>query len=143
MAFIVRDTVFNHTTVTASFPFSYSSFELAQLTVTSPQLVHFFCLYSPPPSKKNRLTESAFFSEFCYFLEHCSLLRSKVLIAGDFNFHFDSPTNFNIVHIIDILQTFRFSQAVSVPTHSCGHTLDLVVHRDEDSLLRSFIVSLP
>ena len=42
---IVRDTVFHHATVAASFPFSHSSLELAQLTVTSPQLVHFFCLY--------------------------------------------------------------------------------------------------
>ena len=35
---------------------------------------------------------------------------------------------------------FRFSQAVSVPTHRCGHTLDLVIHREEDSLLRSVSV---
>ena len=37
---------------------------------------------------------------------------------------------------MDMLQTFRFSQVVSAPTHRCGHTLDLVVHR-EDSFLRS------
>ena len=41
--FDVRVTVFDRATVTVSFPFSHSSFELAQLTVTSPQLVHVFC----------------------------------------------------------------------------------------------------
>ena len=63
-----------------------------------------------------------------------------MLIVGDFNFHIDCPTNSNTVSIMDMLQTFRFSQAVSVPTHRCGHTLDLVVHREEDSLLRSVSV---
>ena len=58
----------------------------------------------------------------------------------DFNFHFDCPTNSNTIHIMDMLQTFCFSQAVSGPTHRCGHTLDLVVHREEDSLLRSVSV---
>ena len=41
---------------------------------------------------------------------------------------------------MDMLQSFRFSQAVSVPTHRCGHTLDLVVYREEDALLRSVSV---
>ena len=84
---IVRDTVCHHATVVASFPFSHSSLELAQLTVTSPQLAHFFCLYKPPPSKENRLTRSAFFSEFCDFLEHCSLL-------GTNSFHFIYSASF-------------------------------------------------
>ena len=63
-----------------------------------------------------------------------------MLIVEDFNFHFDCPTNSNTVRIMDMLQTFRFSQAVSVLTHRCGHTLNLVVHREEDSLLRSVSV---
>ena len=63
-----------------------------------------------------------------------------MLIVGDFNFHIDCPTNSNTVSIMDMLQTFRFSQAVSVLTHRCGHTLNLVVHREEDSLLRSVSV---
>ena len=60
-----------------------------------------------------------------------------MLIVGDFNFHFDCLTNSNTVHIMDTLQTFRFSQAASVPTHCYGHTFNLVVHWEEDSLLRS------
>ena len=63
-----------------------------------------------------------------------------MLIVGDFNFHIDCPINSNTVYIMDMLQTFHFSQAVSVLTHRCGHTLDLVIHREEDSLLRSVSV---
>ena len=54
-----------------------------------------------------------------------------MLIVGDFNFHIDCPINSNTVYIMDMLQTFRFSQAVSVLTHRCGHTLILVVHRED------------
>ena len=39
-----------------------------------------------------------------------------------------------------MLQSFRFSQEVSVSTHCCGQTLDLVVYREEDALLRSVSV---
>ena len=132
------DTICYYYCVTVSFVFSHLSCKLAQLTVTPLQLICFFCLYRPPPSKKNRLTESAFFSEFGDFLEHCNLLRVKMLIFGDFNFHFDCPTNFACV--MDMLQTLHFFQVVKVPTHCCGHTLDLVVHRK--SLSSLLIVSL-
>ena len=60
-----------------------------------------------------------------------------MLIVGDFNFHFHCPTNSNAARIMDMLQSFHFSQAVSVPTHHCGHTLDLVVYREKDALLHS------
>ena len=133
LAFTVRDTVFDHATVTASFPFSHSSFELVHLSPLRNS-------FTSSASKKNRLTESAFFSELCDFLEHCNLLGGKALIVGDFNFHFDCPTNSKTVRIMDMLQTFRFCQAVGVPTHRCGHTLDLVVHREEDSLFCSVSV---
>ena len=55
-----------------------------------------------------------------------------MLTVGDFNFHFARPTLTPYVS-----WTFHFSQVVSAPTHRCGHTLDPVVHREEDSLLRS------
>ena len=62
-----------------------------------------------------------------------------MLIIGDFNSHLDCPTNSNTVRIMHMLQTFRFSQAVSVPI------LIVVVHREEDYFLRSVSVcnSLP
>ena len=39
-----------------------------------------------------------------------------------------------------MLQSFRFSQEVSVSTHCCGHTLNLVVYWEEDALHRSVSV---
>ena len=37
---------------------------------------------------------------------------------------------------MDMLQSFCFSQAVSVPTQRCGQALGLWVHREEDAPLR-------
>ena len=65
------------------------------------------------------------------------LFVSPVIASGTLFF---SNTISDIFSIMDMLQTFRFSQAVSVPAHRCGHTLDLVVHREEDSLLYSVSV---
>ena len=47
-------------TVSVSFPFGHTSFELVQVTRTIPQHVHFFSLYRPLQSKRNQLTDSGF-----------------------------------------------------------------------------------
>ena len=67
-------------TVSVSFPFGHTSFELVQVALTVPQHIHFFCLYRPPPSKRNKLTDSVFLDEIPGFLEHCNLLRGKLII---------------------------------------------------------------
>ena len=37
------------------FPVTHTSFELVQLQLTAPHHIHFFCLYRPPPSRKNSM----------------------------------------------------------------------------------------
>ena len=59
LAIILRDNF--PVTITTSFHFAHSSFELINVTRTAPDHVHFFCLYRPPPSKRNKLTDSVFF----------------------------------------------------------------------------------
>ena len=44
------------------FSVQHPCFEAAQLTLTyNKQLTNFFCIYRPPPSKKNNFTDSMFF----------------------------------------------------------------------------------
>ena len=100
-------------TVSASFPFTHKSFELVQVTPTVPQQIHFFCLYRPPPSKRNQLTDSVFLNEFPGFLEHCNLLHGKLIILDDFNIHFGCPSNF----ITSKTSIFNVVQAVKESTH--------------------------
>ena len=51
LAVILRDNF--PVTITTSFPFAQSSFELIKVTLTAPDHVPFFCLYRPLPSKRN------------------------------------------------------------------------------------------
>ena len=46
--------------------------------------------YRPPPSKKNKFSNSMFFDQFSDFLEHSDSLPGETLVMGDFNFHFEN-----------------------------------------------------
>ena len=54
---------------------------------------------------------------------------------GDFNFHFDDCSDPQVNWLKTMLSDFGLSQLVSVPTYHCGHTLDWVVVRSEESLV--------
>ena len=53
----------------------------------------FIVLYHPLPSRKNKLTESMFFSQLPDLLDYCNTLTGLISILG--NFHLDKPKNLN------------------------------------------------
>ena len=125
-------------TTNTVFTFDHNSFEILQLSITSPQHIHFFCMYRSPPSKKNKLTNSDFLREFPDLLDHVNLLRGKSIILGDFNVHFNDKSNYLTKQVLDLTDSFNFSQAVSEPTfHRSGNILDWVLHKEADNLLLS------
>ncbi|KAL8559702.1 hypothetical protein ACOMHN_002235 [Nucella lapillus] len=136
IAFITRNSLFEHATVT-EFPFDHNSFELVQLTLDGHHRVNFFCLYRPPPSKVNKLTDGMFFEEFSELLEHANVMGGKTLFLGDFNISWDRPAHPTTVKAVDLLDMFSLSQAVNFPTHRDGHTIDWCVFREEELILRS------
>ena len=96
-----------------------------------------FCIYRPPPSKKNKFSDSMFFDQFSDFLEHSDSLPGKTLLMGDFNFHFENVENKNSRKLHDIIDMFNLTQSVSEPTHNQGHLLDLVFSKQSDNILTS------
>ena len=48
------------------------------------------CVYRPPPSRKNKLTDAMFHDAFPDLLDFCYNLSGKCIILGDMNVHFDS-----------------------------------------------------
>ncbi|KAL8611832.1 hypothetical protein ACOMHN_041294 [Nucella lapillus] len=137
IAFITRNSLFEHATVTTEFPFDHNSFELVQLTLDGHHRVSFFCLYRPPPSKVNKLTDGMFFEEFSELLEHANVMGGKTVFLGDFNISWDRPAHPNTIKAVDLLDMFSLSQAVNFPTHRDGHTIDWCVFREEELILRS------
>ena len=101
-------------------------FETAQLTLTyNKQLTNSFCIYRPPPNKKNKLSDSMFFDQFSDFLEHSDSLPCKTHLMGDCNFNFENVENNNPRKLRDIIDMFNLTQSVSEPTHNQGYLLDI------------------
>ena len=94
-------------------------------------------VYRPRYSKKNRSTVNMFLDEFASHLTTLISSQCKILIVGDFNFHFDVADDPDTVKLQDLLETCNMIQFIKEPTHISGHTLDLVVTRSSDDLIHS------
>ena len=65
------------------------------------------------------------------------------MIVGDFNFHLDDSNNTDATKLHNLLESFNLKQHVATPTHSRGHTLDLIITRIEDDLVDGIVVRDP
>ena len=64
----------------------------------------------------------------------------KLIIAGDFNVHWDKQSNPERQQLEDLLHSFGLIQHVNDSTHSDGHTLDLLITHADDNLVSSCLV---
>ena len=114
----------------------FASLEYMNVTISSLsasfQLV---VLYRPYPSKKNKFTPRMFMDDFSSLLETLTVGSSRLLLAGDFNFHVDDIHDHEATTFLNLLNLHDLQQHVHVPTHVSGHTLDLVISRSDDDLV--------
>ena len=100
-------------------------------------------VYRPPPSKKNRLSTADLLEELPDFFEEYSLVPGRVIFLGDFNIHWNMPSNPARTKFANILDTFNLVQHVLESTHVDGNILDLVISRScEVSILPSKVSTL-
>jgi len=100
-------------------------------------------LYRIPPSVKNGLLSSTFFSEFSDFLEELAISSGQLIIVGDLNIHWDNPSNTDTIKLCNLIDSFDLKQHINEPTHSHGHILDMLFTRNSDNfLLNSHVNSL-
>ena len=59
------------------------------------------------------------------------------MILGDLYVHFHIPYDPLVMKINCLLNRYSFYQAVTVPTHKLGHTLDIVMFRPNDDIVCS------
>ena len=129
-------------TIKDRFDFDHSSFQLAQVTVTLQHTaLHFFLLYRPPPTNRNKLKNSMFIDQLPNFLSYVNTLHGHVCFVGDANVHFDKPKEPFTKQTNECLELFNLKQLVKVPTHDRGHTLDWVVMIENGNILQSLTVS--
>lgn len=116
---------------------NFSTFEYIHAHLSSGALtLHVVVVYRPPPSSRNGHTIDRFITEFTELLEslNCSVL-SDFIILGDFNFHMDCEADPSTRKFCDLHQAFSLKQLVTMPTHTNGHTLDLILVPDDSGLV--------
>ena len=117
---------------------SYCSFEHLELELRAMKcFIRLIVLYRPPSSDV-----SLFFDEFASYLAHILTASGHLLIVGDYNFHVDSQNNTGR-RFIGLLHSFNLHQHVNDSTHKNGHTLDLVITREEQSFIKNLLVFDP
>jgi len=62
-----------------------------------------------------------------------------MVVCGDFNIHVDQTQDVHAGRLSRLLQSFDCRQHVTDPTHTGGHTLDLVITRT-DTFIRNLCV---
>ena len=106
-------------------PTTFEAFALKMSTSYGP--VCLLAIYRPG----SQAVTSQFFDEFQAVLESIATRNSQLLILGDFNIHLDSLADQNAIKFKETLCHFGLLQHINEPTHIKGHTLDLVITRDD------------
>jgi hypothetical protein len=80
---------------------------------------------------------SVFFEEWSKYINQHVIAREELLITGDLNFHLDKPTDPSTQKFMSIHHEHGLTQHVNEPTHAHCHILDVVITRDNSSILQS------
>ena len=117
-------------------PLPFNSFESVELRLSNDSTsVSVICLYRPPPSKQNKLSNKMFFEEFPTLVSEYSHARRDLAFIDDFNFHFQDSSNGDVDQLKTFLNDHDLVQLVDMPTHKRGHVLDWVIVRRDASCL--------
>ena len=100
-------------------------------------------VYRPDPTIKNGLKVPLFWPEFEKFLTKHVCSADELIITGDLNFHLDKPTNTYTRKFNLMVDEFGLKQKIIEPTHTAGHTLDILMAREESKLIHDFNVADP
>jgi hypothetical protein len=111
----------------------YITFEHCVITLKNS--IDFVLVYRPYPSKVNGFKTAQFLEEFDTFLEELSVNPHQLVLLGDFNVHVDT-NKWDAKHFSESLSNCGMRQFISGPTHKHGHTLDLLITRDEDHIVQ-------
>ena len=128
IATVYKSTLGSNITFKTNFDFTHTSFEVAQASITlQHNTLHFFCLYRPPPNRRNNLTDSMLAEQLPDLLDHINNLPGFVCLVGDMNIHFDNPLQSLTKQTLTTLSLHNLVQVINKPTHRCGHIIDWVI----------------
>ena len=138
IATVYKSTLGSNITFKTNFDFTHTS--QASITLQHNTL-HFFCLYRPPPNRRNNLTDSMLTEQLPDLLDYVNSLPGFVCLVGDMNIHFDNPLQSLTKQTLSTLSLYSLVQVISKPTHRCGHINDWVIVRPDDDIHRKSTVT--
>ena len=104
------------------------------------QSVRNLIVYRPP----NNTSCALFFEEFSTLPENVlSETSARLMITGDLNLHVENSNNAHTRQFFEILETFDLKQNVSSATHASDHTLDLLITRLNEEIVRNVKIHDP
>ena len=119
----------------------FSSFEHCEVTFnTGSKQLNVNVVYRTPPSQKNRLTNKMFFDEFSPFMHDCISSTGHFLLLGYLYFHLEDRNDTEALKPNDLFNTLNYKQHVTTRTNKSGHTLDVVITRDNEDLISQWKV---
>ena len=92
-------------------------------------------VYRPPPTPINKLKVKSFWKEWKKLLTALAKDHRTFLIVGDLNFHLDVADDAYAEKFTGILEELNLVQLVTGPTHTAGHTLDVVITHPENQFI--------
>src|SRR5271156_2039631 len=109
---------------------SFSTFEvlLVQVISSSKSFV-IATIYRPPGPLDNFLTE------LCDLISTLMARYNDFILTGDFNIHVDTVSDESSKKLFNLLKNYNLRQHVKLPTHTGGHTLDLIISRVNTQLV--------
>ena len=83
---------------------------------------------------------SVFHEEFALLLEMYTMSYDSFIIAGDINIHVETG-ELSSIRFHEQLDLFDLKQHVISPTHIMGHTIDVVITKNSDSIIDNVTVT--
>ena len=137
IATVCKSTLGSNITFKTNFDFTHTSFEVVQASITlQHNTLHFFCLYRPPPNRRNNLIDSMFTEQLLDLLDYVDNLPGFVCLVGDMNIHFDNPLQSLTKQTLTTLSLYSLVQVINKPTHRCSYIIDWVIVRPDDDIHR-------
>ena len=93
------------------------------------------CFYRVPYSPTHPITTTKFYDNFSKYFSDKAPTHGRILITGDFNIRHEDLEDPEKLSFDDLLNTFGYKQLVKCITHISGHTIDLILTREEDDLI--------
>ncbi len=112
------------------------SFEYSEWVVSwSNNNVKLCVVYHQSRNEGQKVSNKQFLEDLSEYLEDVVLSKEKLVLLGDFNIHVDDFSDTSGIELRELLFSLGLVNHVWFPTHNKGHTLDLIVTRNNDEIV--------